>query len=106
MSNEVVAEIFKNIAAELIDELKEEIGNISPEDRKAIMNFLRDEAKKRFGFDIPKLSDDDDDKSFLGTLMSSDLLKGVVSDVIDIPDEEKDDLKDVIRKQILKRALK
>ncbi|MBN1572166.1 MAG: hypothetical protein JW984_03100 [Deltaproteobacteria bacterium] len=106
MSNEVVAEIFKKIAAELIDELKEEIGNISAEDKKAIMEFLRTEAKKRFGFDIPKLSDDDDEKSFLGSLMSSDLVKGVAGDLIDIPDEEKDDLKDIIRKQILKRALK
>jgi hypothetical protein len=106
MSKDVVAEIFKNIAVELIDELREEIGNISPEDKKAIMDFLRAEAKKRFGFDIPKLSDDDDEKSFLGTLASSDLFKDLTGDLIDIPDEEKDDLKDVIRKQILKRALK
>lgn len=106
MSKEVITEIFKNIAAELIDELREEIGNISPEDKKAIMGFLRDEAKKRFGFDIPKLSDDDDEKSFLGSLVSSDLFKDLTGDLIDIPDEEKDDLKDVIRKQILKRALK
>jgi hypothetical protein len=106
MSKDVIAGIFKNIAVELLAELQEEIGNISAEDKKAVMDFLRKEVSERFGITIPKLSDDDDEKSFLGSLVSSDLFKDLTDDIIDIPDAEKDDLKDIIKKQILKRALK
>ena len=106
MSKALVMEMFKNISMELIDELKEEIGKISDEDKKKIMDLVRREIKKRFGIDIPKLKEDEDEeKSLLGTIASSGIFKGLTEELIDIPDEDKDDIKNIIKKEILKRVL-